>query len=371
MKKQYERLSLNRSPCGPLTLVLLVSFSTASVADGPHQYFELGDFALECGTTLPDARLCYVTHGELNSDKSNAVLTPSWYSGDHHGYEYLIGTGKALDPKKYFIISTDMFADGFSSSPSNTPAPFSGPDFPPITIRDNVKATHRLVTEKFGIERLHAVIGFSMGAQQAFQWSVSYPDMMGKVVGYCGNAREYPFGYVRLEGAKSALTADAAWNEGRYESPPVVGLKALARHWATWGSSQQLWRDLFLDKSFSDIEARIREDEAYWLSKDANNLLSQAVTWQSHNVGDTPGFDGDLKAALHSIKADVLIMPSETDLYFPPEDSEYESQFILNVKLVRIPSLWGHNAGGGNNPEDVKFLNEQIENFLSLAITGS
>mgnify|MGYP001969940297 FL=1 len=87
-----------------------------------HSEFSLGSFQLESGVTLPDAKLNYVTHGTLNASKSNVVLLPSWYSGDHHGYDYLIGPGKALDPANYFIIATDQFANGFSSSPSNTPS---------------------------------------------------------------------------------------------------------------------------------------------------------------------------------------------------------------------------------------------------------
>ena len=149
-----------------------------------------------------------------------ARLLPSWYGGDHHGYDFLIGPGKAPDPSRYFTIATDQFSNGLSSAPSNTASPFAGPDFPQIAIR---------------IERLVAIVGLSMGAQQAPQWAVSHPDMMGAVVAYCGNVREYPFGIARLEGAKAAITADAGWNNGYYEMPPEVGFKALARHWAAWG----------------------------------------------------------------------------------------------------------------------------------------
>ena len=186
--------------------------SVSVTSEGDHQEFLLGNFHLESGTTLPDARLAYVTYGTLNEARTNAVLLPSWYGGDHHGYDFLIGPGKALDPSQYFIIATDQFADGLSSSPSNTPPPFAGPDFPQIAIRDNVSATHQLITEVFGIERLVAVIGFSMGAQQALQWAVSHPAMVDAIVAYCGNAKEYPFGIARLEGAKAAIVADAAWD---------------------------------------------------------------------------------------------------------------------------------------------------------------
>jgi len=335
------------------------------LADGDNTIFELGDFAFESGATLPNARLSYVTYGALNESKTNTVLLPSWYSGNHHGYEFLIGPGKALDTSKYFIVATDMFANGLSSSPSNTPPPFAGPDFPEIAIRDNVKATHRLLTEELGIEHLRAVIGFSMGAQQALQWAVSHPDMVEAAVAICGNAKEYPFGIVRLEGAKSALMADSAWNEGRYDKPPEVGLKALARHWATWGVSQEWWRrETYRELGYASIEERLLAAEAGWLRRDANNLLWQAKMWQRHNVGDTPGFGSDFEKALRSIKARVLLMPSETDLYFPVADAEYESRFIPEAKLVPIPSIWGHGAGAGRGPGDADFLNQAIADFL-------
>ena len=107
---------------------------------GEHKIFSLGDFGLESGVILPNAKLSYVTHGKLNEKKDNLILVPSAYLGDHHGFDFLIKEGKALDPTKYFIVATDMFQNGLSSSPSNTQKPFNGPNFPLINIRDNVKA---------------------------------------------------------------------------------------------------------------------------------------------------------------------------------------------------------------------------------------
>jgi homoserine O-acetyltransferase len=90
-------------------------------------------------------------------------------------------------------------------------------------------------------------------------------------------------------------------------------------------------------------------------------------TWERHDVGTTPGFNGDLQRALRSIKVPVLYMPSETDLYFPVGDARYEAAFISGVSLVPIPSLWGHTAGAASNPADAKFLNENIARFLAAA----
>src|SRR5437870_563667 len=103
-----------------------------------HQFFDLGTLRLESGDTLPSAKLLFVTHGQLAPDRRHAVLLPSWYGGNHHGYDFMIGAGRALDPTKQFIVVAEMFGSGGSSSPSNTPDPRHGPRFPSISIRDNV-----------------------------------------------------------------------------------------------------------------------------------------------------------------------------------------------------------------------------------------
>jgi len=333
-------------------------------ADAHRRIYALGDFRLESGVVLPNATIAYATFGVLNAQRDNAVLVPSWYGSDHHGYDFLIGPGRALDPAKYFIVATEMFANGFSSSPSNTPPPFDGPAFPAIAIRDNVEAARRLLTGQLGVTHLRAIVGFSMGAQQAFQWSVSHPDWVSAVAAYCGTAKTYPHGVVRLDSAISALTADAAFADGRYTSPPVKGLAAWSRHWAAWVWSQEWWRRELFKPQFATVEEVVASRIARDGVRDANNLISQARTWQRHDVGDTPGFNGDHARALASITARVLYMPGETDLYFPVGDAKYESAFIKRVSFTPIPSLWGHLAGAGSNAADNAWLNDRIRRFL-------
>lgn len=348
-----------------VSLLIAVAGPPTRAEDDLRQH-ELGAFALENGTVLPRARLAYTTQGTLDADRGNAVLLPSFFAGDHHGYDFLVGPGKALDPARHFIVAVNLFGNGRSSSPSNTLPPYDRSAFPSITVRDNVEAARRLLAERFGVTRLKAVVGFSMGAQHAFQWAVSHPAAMDKIVAYCGTAKEYPHGIVRLEGFTSAIKADAAFREGRYESPPVKGLRAGGRHWAGWGFSQEWYRrELFKQFGHQTVEEHLTGFwEAFFTSQDANDLLAQAKTWQTNNVGNTAGFAGDHEKALRSIRAKVLVMPCETDLYFPPQYAEREAALIPGARLVSIPSVWGHIAGLGINPEDAEFLNRTIRDFL-------
>jgi homoserine acetyltransferase len=121
----------------------------------------------------------------------------------------------ALDPEKYFIIIPNMVGNGLSSSPSNTPEPYNGSRFPLVTACDNVRVQHRLVTEKFGIKKVALVTGWSMGALQTFHWGALYPDMVERIAPFCGSAKCSRHNFVFLEGVKAALTADAAFMDGR------------------------------------------------------------------------------------------------------------------------------------------------------------
>src|SRR5215467_10951427 len=314
-----------------LMLVLLCRclFAQNAVTGERHE-FVIPNFRTEGGAVLPQARIVYGVYGRLNADHSNAVLLPSHYMANFHGYEWLIGPGKALDPSDLFLVATELFGNGGSSSPSNTPEPFHGPRFPPMTIRDNVEAVRRLLVEELKITHVRAVIGFSMGAEQAFQWAVSHANFADRIVATSGTAKTYPHGVVRLEGQIAALTADPAFQGGNYTAPPRVGLEAFGLVWAGWLYSQEWWRrELWKTNSapgttFEQAMNSFRKR----FSADANDYILQARTWERHDVGTTPGHGGDIESALQSIKVPVLYMPSETDLYFPVGDARYEAQFI-------------------------------------------
>ena len=133
--------------------------------------FALGDLTLAYGAVLPGAELSWKTYGTLSAAKDNVVVYPTSYSAQHVDQEWLIAPDMVLDPTRWFIVTPDMFGNGLSSSPSNTPS------YPAlVTAADNVRAQRRLLPERFGIDQVAAVYGFSMGAQQAYHWAALFPE---------------------------------------------------------------------------------------------------------------------------------------------------------------------------------------------------
>jgi homoserine O-acetyltransferase len=337
--------------------------------EAPYDVHEIPDFTLACGATLRPARIAYQTYGTLNAAKDNAIVYPTWYSGRHWDNEWLIGPGMALDPDRWFVIVPNMLGNGLSSSPSNTPPPWDRARFPPIAVRDNVTAQHRLVTEVFGIETLPLVLGWSMGAGQTYQWAVSHPEMVQRILPFCGSPRTAPHNRVFLDSLRHALRADAAFAGGWYppESPPVLGLRAFARIYAGWGFSQAFyWDEVWRELGFTSLEDfAVGFWEGFFLDdRDPNNLLTMLDTWWNGDVGATPGF-ASTEEALASIRARAIVMPAEKDLYFPPEDEQWAVSHMQNAELRVIPGVWGHFAGGGANPVDTAFIDRAVAELLA------
>ena len=210
---------------------------------------------------------------------------------------------------------------------------------------------YRLVAERLGIPHLRAVVGFSMGAQQAFQWGVSHPDFVDRLVAICGTAKTYPHGVTRLESAILAYQADSGFADGNYHSRPEKGHRAWAAHWAAWVFSQEWWRRELYKPQFATPAALLEAWASDTTDQDPNDAILQARTWQQHDVGTSPGFGGDLGRALSSIRAPVLYMPCSTDLYFPVGDAEYERRFLPKVEWKPICLGMGTRRRGGSQPD--------------------
>lgn len=333
----------------------------------PHQRYAMGDLRLESGEVIRDFAISYVTHGTLNAEKSNAILMVTAISGNHHRLDFLIGPGKALDTNRYFIIATDAIGNGLTTSPSNSRAQ-PRMQFPRFSIRDMVASQHRLLTEHLGINHVVAVVGPSMGGMQVLQWGVSHPQFMDNLVAMVPLARTPAWTVAVLDASRQAIMLDPAWNQGNYTAPPERGIR-LWRDILSFLSARtpEMYRDQFPTAPM-DVLPWLRAQEANLINAfDANDWLYQTWAYERHDIGATPGMDGDLIKALRAIRARTLVLHGTGDLLNPEYEPIETSRYIRDVRVVRISpgTITGHAAAGGGFPADVDFLNREISIFLN------
>src|SRR5690348_16388728 len=188
----------------------------------PRQMAQLGEFKLEGGGVLEDLKMSYVTHGQLNAAKDNAILFQHGFGLNHHQFDHMIGPGRPLDTDKYFIICPDMLGETqtrfeHSTSPTNSGLKMA---FPFYNKRDMVKAQYRLITETLGIPHLLAVTGISSGADQSVHFAVSYPDFMDGIFPVVGGALWGSQGYFFVPLMISIIESCEGWDGGNYDKNP-------------------------------------------------------------------------------------------------------------------------------------------------------
>ena len=305
------------------------------------------EIKLQSGQTILNAKIAYKIFGQLNEQKNNVIIYPTWYSGFISDNEWLIGEDMALNPSKYFIIIIAMINNNqsFSSNGIN------------ITLYDNVIVQHRLVTEVLGITKIKLVTGWSMGAQQTYQWAALFPDMIENIMPFCGSARTSPHNFVFLEGLRNILHLSD-------EDERLI--KSFARVYAGWGLTQIFYKE----RKWEELGYKTLEDfligfwETFFLKRNKENLLAHIWTWQNGDISDNPIYKGDFNAAMNAIKARTIILAPDNDLYFPKDDNWDEVKLIKNSKLIVIPGVWGHFSGGGINKNDTIFIDKILKYIL-------
>ncbi len=326
--------------------------------------YPIGNFTTQGGDTL-DLSLVYAVHGKLNAAKDNCILVLTSYAATHEDAEDLFASSDVLDLSDYCIVVINMLSNSESSSPSNTPQPFDGPRFPLMTVHDNVRAQHQLLTRGLAIDRLRLVMGFSMGALQTFEWGAQHSDMVDAILPVCGAARISRHNWLFVEGAKSALLADQNFNGGDYAATPEVGMEAFAKVYAGWVFSQDFFREeLYRQLGMDSVADVIEFMKGYFGRREANDLLGMLATWQAANIAGNDRFAGDFDAALQAISARAIVMPGGTDLYFRVADSEYEVSRMPNAELRVIESKLGHVAGSGLDPIGKAAIDQAIVDLL-------
>lgn len=329
--------------------------------------FDLGNFRLRSGYTIPGARLAYTTHGTLNAARDNAVIFPNFLGGNDAALEIYIGPGRPLDPAEHFIILPGQFGNGFSSSPSNTPPPFDRGAFPPIAIADDVIAQHRLVTEHFGIGELRLVLGWSVGALQAYEWAVRFPAMVKRLASIAGAPQPSPWTLHWLRTViEEPVTSHPQFNGGFYAQPSDLqgGLRRQGHCMALTLPPYGYFRpEILAALGFASVDDFVRGFfEGFMVGQDPNNLVCQA---RKARAAD-PAEGGELRSALGRITARTLIVAFTGDAMFGPDASRRHAEWIAAAQYREVTTTSGHLTTFALFPEDRDAVDAAIRDALAL-----
>ncbi len=382
-----------------LAAAWLVAASPGWAYDGlvRKQAFTMPAYTTVGGQTIKNVRVGYETYGSLSAARDNVILVTHFFSGTSHaagkykaddpapGYwDAIIGAGKPIDTDRFFVISSDTLTNLNTKDPNvvttgpasinpDTGRPY-GMTFPIVTFRDFVNVQKALL-DSLGIKKLHAVVGASMGAAQAFEWAMAYPEMVERIIPVIGYAEldAFTIGWMNIWSAPILL--DPRWKQGDYygKEEPTEGLALAlkivtlhARHpdWATkaygrkWAAPDKdpgkSWTHRYAIEQFLDQVAAARAKVA-----DANSFLYLARAHQLFGEG------GTLEARLARIKARALIIPSRTDLLVAADMSRQARDILLKqgvpVEYFELVGDTGHLEG----LVGITKAGEQIRRFLA------
>lgn len=378
-------------------------FASVNVSAGEtmlveKKVFEMDTFQTFGGKTIKQVKLGWESYGELNADKSNVILVTHYFTGNSHaagkynendekaGYwDVLIGPGKAIDTNRFFVVSMDTFANvgvndpnvvttGPASINPDTGKPY-GLRFPVVTIRDFVNAQKALL-DSLGIEKLHAVVGPSMGSMQAIEWAATYPDKVERMVSVIGTGHFDAWSTIGLHQWGVPIKLDPNWQGGDYygKTAPTEGLVASLK----LITLNALHPDFInnANKDFSPLESEPLQDilaqhsAVKWIEgrareraniMDANHILYLIRACQLF----VTGHDGDLKAGLAKIKAKTLFLPSAGDLLLMPHLAKASHNELKKMgkqsEYAELKGAFGHLDGFfALSPHEAK-----IRDFLS------
>ncbi|PKG96697.1 homoserine O-acetyltransferase [Paraglaciecola sp. MB-3u-78] len=381
-------------------VLLLSAFASADLLV-VKQRFETVNFKTFNGETIKQVAVGWESYGKLNAQKDNVILVTHYFSANSHaagkytkddlqaGYwDALIGPGKAIDTNKFYVISVDSLANlGVHNPNVITTGPASinpdtgkeyGLDFPVVTIRDFVEV-QKLVLESLGINKLHAVIGASMGSMQAIDWATAYPDWVPRMISVIGSGQSDAWATVLLERWAIPIRLDPNWRNGDYytHTPPTEGLIAALMFITQDALTPKAFNQIGMTKEVNhhalQTEPLHSINGSYsivnWLREraetraklfDANHLLYLIRASQLFIAGHGE----NLAEGLKKIKAKSLFLPSSNDLLLMPYLSQEANQQLIDMgKDSHLEELSG-DSGHLNGVIGISQKAQEIKEFI-------
>ncbi|MBB2190612.1 homoserine O-acetyltransferase [Gluconacetobacter azotocaptans] len=358
---------------------------------------------LECGFHLAPVQIAYRTYGTLSAARDNAIVVCHALTGDQYladtqpltgkpgWWSRMVGPGLPIDTDRFFVICMNVLGGCMGSTGPRSPRSGAGADgtepwgtdFPPVTIRDMVRA-QKLLVDRFGIQRLFAVVGGSMGGMQVLEWAATYPDMVFAAMPIATSPFHSAQNIAFNEVSRQAIFADPDWHGGRYwerDAVPARGL-AVARMMAhiTYLSEEALTRkfgrrvrrDPYGDNPLSlfgemfEVESYLRHQGSSFVHRfDANSYLTITRAMDYFDLGTE--HDGDLSRPFHGTRTRFCIVSFSSDWLFPTSQARMLARALnraaANVSFVEIESDKGHDAFLLDEPD----FDRTVRGFLSGA----
>jgi homoserine O-acetyltransferase len=317
-----------------------------------HTFHYHQNFQLEAGESISGLQLRYTTLGKLNSERDNVIWVCHALTGNSDFTDWWGGLFTAegpFNPSKYFIICANMPGGCYGSTGplsinSQTGKPFYH-DFPTLTNRDVVKAFD-LLRQELKFDRIHTLIGGSLGGQQVLEWAILQPEVFEHIIPIACNAAHSPWGIAFNEAQRMAIAADQTWkeNDPRAGTDGLKAARAMGmisyRHYDTYLETQS-------EKSPDKIEDFRAATYQRYQGDKLVNRFNAFTYWtltkimDSHNVGRNRK---SIDEALKKIKAKALVVGIENDLLFPLAEQQYLAQHIPKALFEVITSIYGHDG---------------------------
>ncbi|MGJ8640996.1 MAG: homoserine O-acetyltransferase MetX [Opitutaceae bacterium] len=349
-------------------------------------------FSFESGGSIPEMSLRYETYGRLNAAKDNAVLLCHALTGNHHAagvhsleerkqgwWNFMVGPGKPIDTSKYFVICSNVLGGCSGSTGPESINPVTGQrynlDFPKLTVGDMVNA-QALLIDHLGIDKLHSVIGGSMGGMQTLQWALAYPDRVGSYIALACCARHNAQTIAFNDTGRQAIISDPSWNKGNYpdgEQPAdglsVARMMAHITYLSDAGMEAKFGRkrrnadaDEHFDVEF-EVESYLRYQGQAFVSRfDANTYL---YLTKALDRFDLHGPDGTLDETLGAVTAPGLMVGFTSDWLYPPQGNRDVVEALLRLGKESTYAELAMDAGHDSFLLRAPKLDDLIRSFLN------